>query len=48
VIPNLTDETHALWCEDWTDMPFQEDIYVDIRAYGTYVCSRFCVMRCYL
>jgi hypothetical protein len=22
-------------CEDWTDESFQEDIYVDIRAYGT-------------
>lgn len=21
-------------CEDWTDESFQEDIYVDIRAYG--------------
>jgi hypothetical protein len=23
-------------CEDWTDESFQEDIYVDIRAYGTF------------
>ena len=22
-------------CEDWTDESYQEDIYVDIRAYGT-------------
>lgn len=21
-------------CEDWTDESFQEDVYVDIRAYG--------------
>jgi hypothetical protein len=21
-------------CEDWTDESYQEDIYVDIRAYG--------------
>jgi hypothetical protein len=26
-------------CEDWTDESFQEDIYVDIRAYGTSCCS---------
>jgi hypothetical protein len=25
-------------CEDWTDESFQEDIYVDIRAYGTLRC----------
>lgn len=24
-------------CEDWTDESFQEDVYVDIRAYGTCV-----------
>jgi hypothetical protein len=23
-------------CEDWTDESFQEDIYVDIRAYGVF------------
>ena len=23
--------------DDWTDESFQEDCYVDIRAYGTYV-----------
>lgn len=23
-------------CEDWTDDSFREDIYVDIRAYGTF------------
>ena len=23
-------------CEDWTDESFQEDIYVDIRAYGKF------------
>ncbi len=22
-------------CEDWTDESFAEDVYVDIRAYGT-------------
>jgi hypothetical protein len=29
-------------CEDWTDESFQEDVYVDIRAYGTLlVCVCF-------
>lgn len=23
-------------CQDWTDESFQEDIYVDIRAYGKF------------
>jgi len=28
-------------CEDWTDESFQEDCYVDIRAYGNlFVCSQ--------
>jgi hypothetical protein len=29
-------------CEDWTDESFQEDIYVDIRAYGTFVLGIAC------
>jgi hypothetical protein len=24
-------------CEDWTDESFQEDVYVDIRAYGAFL-----------
>jgi hypothetical protein len=34
-------------CEDWTDESFQEDIYVDIRAYGacehSFVRLHFCM-----
>lgn len=26
-------------CEDWTDESFQEDVFVDIRAYGTFFLS---------
>ena len=25
--------------EDWTDESFQEDVYVDIRAYGKKLCG---------
>ena len=35
-------------CEDWTDESFQEDIYVDIRAYGKFKCfwRNLCTEEC--
>lgn len=35
-------------CEDWTNESFQEDIYVDIRAYGTLLFFRIEIIRNYL
>ncbi|KAL7575049.1 hypothetical protein ACA910_000422 [Epithemia clementina (nom. ined.)] len=32
-------------CEDWTDESFQEDVYVDIRAYGKAERTREVVLQ---
>lgn len=32
--------------EDWTDESFQEDVYVDIRAYGEFHSRIFCLTGC--